>query len=35
MDDHLAKPYPPEALAAVVAKWARRPVGQARSLAAG
>lgn len=35
MDDHLAKPYTPEALAAAVEKWARRPVGPARSLAAG
>lgn len=35
MDDHLAKPYTPESLAEMVAKWARRPVGPARSLAAG
>ncbi len=35
MDDHLAKPYDPAALAAVVALWARRPVGPARTLAAG
>jgi CheY-like chemotaxis protein len=35
MDDHLAKPYTPEALAAAVEKWARRPVGPARSLATG
>jgi CheY-like chemotaxis protein len=35
MDDHLAKPYTPESLVEMVAKWARRPVGPARSLAAG
>jgi CheY-like chemotaxis protein len=35
MDDHLAKPFRPEDLAATVARWAGRPVGPARSLAAG
>jgi CheY-like chemotaxis protein len=35
MDDHLAKPFTAEALAGMVERWARRPVGQVRSLAAG
>jgi CheY-like chemotaxis protein len=35
MDDHLAKPYAPETLAAMVEKWAGRPLGPARRLGAG